>query len=121
VRAAPEQRAHGQLSLLGHAKKKRQDLLVGMMGCMIGNQKTIDALKQRYPMVDLFFKVEHADVLPEFLKERWTPPVTGEGCVDFEEEDTLLAGEFSDGYVAPQIGTALALGGRAPALSGRTV
>ena len=124
VRAAPEQRAHGQLSLLGHAKKKRQDLLVGMMGCMIGNQKTIDALKQRYPMVDLFFKVEHADVLPEFLKERWTPPVTGDGCVDFEEADTPLAGEFAE-YALPAaslpLGTTLAPGGRAPASSGRTV
>ncbi|HEU5369839.1 MAG TPA: hypothetical protein VFU69_15310, partial [Ktedonobacterales bacterium] len=61
VRAQPEQRAHGQLSLLGHAKRERSDLLVGMMGCMIGNQKTVENLKQRYPMVDLFFKVEHAD------------------------------------------------------------
>jgi len=82
VRAAPEQRAHGQLSLLGHAKKKRADLLVGMMGCMIGNQKTVENLKQRYPMVDLFFKVEHADVLPQFgegalLKDQ--DPVAGLG------------------------------------------
>jgi hypothetical protein len=72
---------------------------------MIGNQKTIDALKQRYPMVDLFFKVEHADVLPEFLKERWTPPATGDGCVDFGEEDASLAEEFSDyaSYASPQL------------------
>ncbi|HLW00923.1 MAG TPA: MiaB/RimO family radical SAM methylthiotransferase [Ktedonobacterales bacterium] len=87
VRAQPEQRAHGQLSLLGHAKKERSDLLVGMMGCMIGNQKTIDNLKQRYPMVDLFFKVEHADVLPQFLEDRWTPLATGDGCIDIEQVD----------------------------------
>jgi tRNA-2-methylthio-N6-dimethylallyladenosine synthase len=81
VREQPEKRAHGQLSLLRHAKEQRDDLLVAMMGCMIGNQRTIDDLKRRYPAVDLFFKVESADILPEFLEERWTP-LAGEGCVD---------------------------------------
>lgn len=84
VREQPEKKAHGQLSLLGHAKKHREDLLVAMMGCMIGNQRTIDDLKRRYPVVDLFFKVEKADILPEFLEKRWTP-IAGEGCVDFAE------------------------------------
>jgi tRNA-2-methylthio-N6-dimethylallyladenosine synthase len=82
VREQPERRAHGQLSLLRHAKREREDLLVAMMGCMVGNQRTIDGLKQRYPVVDLFFKVEQADILPRFLEERWTPLVAGDGCVD---------------------------------------
>ena len=97
VRAQPEQRAHGQLSLLGHAKERRADLLVGMMGCMIGNQKTVENLKQRYPMVDLFFKVENADVLPEFLEERWTPLATGDGCVDIELAQPVIAQPISRG------------------------
>ena len=84
VREQPEKRAHGQLSLLRHAKRGREDLLVAMMGCMIGNQRTIDDLKQRYPVVDLFFKVESADILPRFLEERWTP-IAGEGCIDFAD------------------------------------
>ncbi|WIG60767.1 MAG: tRNA-i(6)A37 methylthiotransferase [Ktedonobacterales bacterium] len=84
VREQPERRAHGQLSLLGHAKKRREDLLVAMMGCMIGNQRTVDDLKRRYPVVDLFFKVEQADILPHFLEDRWTP-IAGEGCIDFAD------------------------------------
>jgi len=84
VREQPEKRAHGQLSLLRIAKKQRSDLLVAMMGCMIGNQRTIDDLKKRYPVVDLFFKVEKADILPQFLEERWTP-LAGEGCIDFAD------------------------------------
>jgi tRNA-2-methylthio-N6-dimethylallyladenosine synthase len=84
VREQPEKRAHGQLSLLAHAKKQRADLLVAMMGCMIGNQRTIDDLKNRYPAVDLFFKVEKVDILPQFLEDRWTP-LAGEGCIDFAE------------------------------------
>ncbi len=83
VRKAPEEKAHNQLALIKHAKEKRSDLLVAMMGCMIGNQKTIDELSKRYPHIDLFMKVEQADILPRFLEERWTP-ISGAGCLDVE-------------------------------------
>jgi tRNA-2-methylthio-N6-dimethylallyladenosine synthase len=83
VRKAPEEKAHNQLALLKHAKTKRSDLLVALMGCMIGNQKTIDELGKRYPHIDLFMKVEQADILPRFLEERWTP-ISGAGCLDIE-------------------------------------
>jgi len=83
VRQAPEEKAHNQLALLKQAKARRDDLLVAMMGCMIGNQKTIDALSKRYPHIDLFMKVEQADILPQFLEERWTP-ISGAGCLDIE-------------------------------------
>jgi tRNA-2-methylthio-N6-dimethylallyladenosine synthase len=84
VREQPEKRAHGQLSLLRHAKRHRADLLVAMMGCMVGNTRQVRELKAKYPVVDLFFKVEQADILPRFIEERWTP-LAGEGCVDFAE------------------------------------
>jgi tRNA-2-methylthio-N6-dimethylallyladenosine synthase len=83
VRKAPEEKAHNQLALLKHAKSRRSDLLVALMGCMIGNQKTIDELSKRYPHIDLFMKVEQADILPRFLEERWTP-ISGAGCLDIE-------------------------------------
>src|SRR5689334_20060525 len=83
VRKAPEEKAHNQLAQLKHAKAKRSDLLVAMMGCMIGNQKTIDDLSKRYPHIDLFMKVEQADILPRFLEERWTP-ISGAGCLDID-------------------------------------
>src|SRR5215471_6779601 len=83
VRKAPEEKAHNQLALLRQAKARRSDLLVALMGCMIGNQKTIDELQKRYPHIDLFMKVEQADILPHFLEERWTP-ISGAGCLDIE-------------------------------------
>ncbi|MBV9690296.1 MAG: MiaB/RimO family radical SAM methylthiotransferase [Ktedonobacteraceae bacterium] len=83
VRQAPEEKAHNQLALLRQAKAKRGDMLVAMMGCMIGSQKTIDDLSKRYPHIDLFMKVEQADILPRFLEERWTP-ISGAGCLDVE-------------------------------------
>lgn len=83
VRQAPEEKAHNLLAQLKRAKNERSDLLVALMGCMIGNQKTIDALEKRYPHIDLFMKVEHADILPRFLEERWTP-ISGAGCLDID-------------------------------------
>lgn len=97
VRKAPEEKAHNQLAQLKHAKEKREDLLVALMGCMIGNQKTIDELSKRYPHIDLFMKVEQADILPHFLEERWTP-ISGAGCLDVEflpppDEETKVDNE----------------------------
>jgi tRNA-2-methylthio-N6-dimethylallyladenosine synthase len=105
VREQPERRAHGQLSLLRHAKRERDDLLVAMMGCMVGNQRTIDSLKQRYPVVDLFFKVEQADILPRFLEERWTPLVAGDGCVDVADLGATRTGAL--GRALPVLPTLL--------------
>jgi tRNA-2-methylthio-N6-dimethylallyladenosine synthase len=101
VRKAPEEKAHNQLAQLKRAKEQRADLLVALMGCMIGNQKTIDALSTRYPHIDLFLKVEQADILPHFLQERWTP-ISGAGCLDVE----LLAPEREEAPApAPTIAT----------------
>ncbi len=83
VRKAPEEKAHNLLAQLRRTKEQRGDFLVALMGCMIGNQKTIDELGKRYPHIDLFLKVEQADILPRFLEERWTP-ISGAGCLDIE-------------------------------------
>jgi tRNA-2-methylthio-N6-dimethylallyladenosine synthase len=83
VRQAPEEKAHNLLAKLKHSKAQRSDLLVALMGCMIGKQNTIDELSKRYPHIDLFMKIEQADILPRFLEERWTP-ISGAGCLDIE-------------------------------------
>jgi tRNA-2-methylthio-N6-dimethylallyladenosine synthase len=83
VRQAPEEKAHNLLARLKHSKAQRSDLLVALMGCMIGKQNTIDELSKRYPHIDLFMKIEQADILPRFLEERWTP-ISGAGCLDIE-------------------------------------
>ena len=102
VRKAPEEKAHNQLALLRQAKAKRSDLLVALMGCMIGNQKTIDELRHRYPHIDLFMKVEQADILPRFLEERWTP-ISGAGCLDIEylPNEQSERDEYSDQAAIP--------------------
>jgi tRNA-2-methylthio-N6-dimethylallyladenosine synthase len=117
VRQAPEEKAHNLLARLKHAKEERSDLLVTLMGCMIGNQKTIDELSKRYPHIDLFMKVEQADILPRFLEERWTP-ISGAGCLDVEympEQETVApTGQsvFSGPSIAPTIATSFNRAGK---------
>src|SRR5437588_4283191 len=112
VRKAPEEKAHNQLALLKHAKAKRSDLLVALMGCMIGNQKTIDELSKRYPHIDLFMKVEQADILPRFLEERWTP-ISGAGCLDIEfmPPDEAIAVEPIE-HILPTFATSTSTSGK---------
>ncbi|HEX9068765.1 MAG TPA: MiaB/RimO family radical SAM methylthiotransferase [Ktedonobacterales bacterium] len=97
VREQPERKAHGQLGLLARAKRTREDLLVAMMGCMVGSQRQLNELKGKYPVVDLFFKVEQAEILPDFLDERWTPIAAGDGCLDIAD----LGAPRSVGLSAP--------------------
>jgi tRNA-2-methylthio-N6-dimethylallyladenosine synthase len=121
VRRAPEEKAHNLLAQLKRTKEQRGDFLVALMGCMIGNQKTIDDLNRRYPHVDLFMKVEQADILPRFLQERWTP-ISGAGCLDVEfmPEDASAAGlapvPAAEDAVAPTFATSLTRAGKGTVL-----
>src|SRR5437870_12262989 len=112
VRKAPEEKAHNQLAQLKHAKSKRSDLLVALMGCMIGNQKTIDELSRRYPHIDLFMKVEQADILPPFLEERWTP-ISGAGCLDIEfmPDENRVSAPVQNDALQPTFVTSLSRAG----------
>ena len=108
VRKAPEDKAHNLLAQLKRVKEQRGDFLVALMGCMIGNQKTIDDLSKRYPHVDLFMKVEQADILPRFLEERWTP-ISGAGCLDIEfmPDNTTVSHSTSDEPITPTFATSV--------------
>jgi tRNA-2-methylthio-N6-dimethylallyladenosine synthase len=115
VRQAPEEKAHNLLARLRRAKEQRSDLLVALMGCMIGNQKTIDALSTRYPHIDLFLKVEQSDILPRFLEDRWTP-ISGAGCLDVEFLPESFVGESDIEEIAevikPTFATSLSRSGK---------
>jgi len=111
VRQAPEEKAHNLLAKLRRVKAERDDLLVTLMGCMIGNQKTIDELSKRYPHVDLFMKVEQADILPRFLEERWTP-ISGAGCLDIEYVPDNPGTPLSADFVAPTYATSIERAGK---------
>jgi len=53
VRQSAEDKAHGRLSSLRPLKESRPDLVINLMGCMVGTRGD-QALHDRYPYVDVF-------------------------------------------------------------------
>lgn len=53
VRQAAEDKVSGKLNALMRLKRERPDVALVLTGCMVTNQQ--DALKRRFPHVDLFF------------------------------------------------------------------
>ncbi len=53
VRQSAEDKAYGRLSSLRPLKEKRPDLVINLMGCLVG-VKSHEVLRKRFPFVDVF-------------------------------------------------------------------
>lgn len=68
VRQSAENRVLSKLGTLKPLKEKRSDVVLALMGCMVGS--SINELKQRFPHVDLFLKPQKFDAVLDIAKER---------------------------------------------------
>jgi tRNA-2-methylthio-N6-dimethylallyladenosine synthase len=66
VRQSAEDRAHGRLTSLKPFKEERPDMVLNLMGCMVG-VKGSDELRQQYPYVDVFSPPSDPNPLVEHL------------------------------------------------------
>ena len=69
VRQQAEDKAVGRLTTLASAKAKRPDMMIGLMGCMVG-MKEAPELKQRFPYVDVFMPPSETSPLLDELDRR---------------------------------------------------
>ena len=69
VRQSAEDKAYGRLSSLKPLKKKRPDLVINLMGCLVGVGDPI-RLSERFPYVDVFSPPSDIDPLLQFLGKR---------------------------------------------------
>jgi tRNA-2-methylthio-N6-dimethylallyladenosine synthase len=67
VRENADNRFFGTLGQLKSIKKKRQETVIAVCGCMIQQQHIIDTLKSKYPWVDLVFGTHNIHEFPELL------------------------------------------------------
>ncbi len=67
VRQSAEDKVAGRLSSLARLKQQRPEVPVVLTGCMVTNQH--DALKKRFPHVDLFFDPSDFDKLQAVVPE----------------------------------------------------
>ena len=68
VRQSAEDKAYGRLSSLRPLKEKRPDLVINLMGCLVG-VKGHEHLKERFPYVDVFSPPSDPGPLTAFLTQ----------------------------------------------------
>ncbi|MCE1252909.1 MAG: tRNA (N6-isopentenyl adenosine(37)-C2)-methylthiotransferase MiaB [Anaerolineae bacterium] len=68
VRQSAEDKATGYLSSLRPLKKKRPDMVINVMGCMVGVKDT-SKLHQRFPYVDVFSPPSDPTPLLKYISE----------------------------------------------------
>lgn len=69
VRQSAEDKAYGRLSSLKPLKQKNPDLVINLMGCLVG-MKPDPKLVARFPYVDIFSSPSDPYPLIEFLQQR---------------------------------------------------
>lgn len=90
VRQQAEDRIYGRLGSLQTLKAARPDLVLAVMGCLVGRAEAPD-LRRRFPFVDLFLPPSDFAPLVGHLKGR---QLAGESAADWAQRDRLLAGEY---------------------------
>ena len=69
VRQQAEDKAVGRLHHVQYLKKKEPDMIIGLMGCMVG-MKESGRLKGEYPFVDVFMPPSDTEPLLDYLAEQ---------------------------------------------------
>ena len=70
VRQSAEDKAVGRLQSLKPLKQKKPDLVINLMGCMVGIRGGSPKLKKRFPLVDVFSPPSDFSPLLDFLTQR---------------------------------------------------
>ncbi len=69
VRQKAEERVLGYLSSLKPLKKRRPDVILGLMGCLVA-EETLPYLKERFPYIDVFCPPAQPEALLESVRRR---------------------------------------------------
>ena len=67
IREHAEQRVFGNLGALTHTKRRHPGQKIFLCGCMAGQEKVVDRIKNSYPHVDGVFSTHHLWQFPELL------------------------------------------------------
>ncbi|MDD5438144.1 MAG: tRNA (N6-isopentenyl adenosine(37)-C2)-methylthiotransferase MiaB [Patescibacteria group bacterium] len=103
VREHAEERVYGRMESLVERKKKGEDVLIAVTGCMAGRDKN-GVLRRRLSMADLFFATPDMVNLPRWIAEfrpNWM--VTGNETEDYLKIKPLRQKEYQ-AYVTIQTG-----------------
>jgi len=68
IREKAENKVLSQVGELKDLKAENPDLIIGICGCMVQQEKVAEKIHQRAPHVDLIFGTHNLDQLPELIK-----------------------------------------------------
>jgi len=76
VRQQAEDKIYSRLTYISQLKKKNPEMIVALMGCLVGqNPRQLAMLQERFPFVDLFLPPSDIAPLLDFARERgFAPP-----------------------------------------------
>ena len=83
IREHAEQRVFGNLGALTHTKRRHPGQKVFLCGCMAGQEKVVDRIRNSYPHVDGVFSTHHLWQFPEILYR----VLTGKKRVFFTQDE----------------------------------
>lgn len=109
VRQSAEDKAYGRLSSFKPLKQKNPNLIINLMGCLVGMQPS-DVLRKRFPYVDVFSPPSDAGPLIRYLAQ-----IDGR---QIREEDRSRQDALQDGYILPQSVTPGTISANVPIILG---
>ncbi len=91
VRQSAEDKAYGRLNSLKPLKKSRPELVINLMGCLVG-VKSYKALQERFPFVDVFSPPSDPGPLLSYLQQDETRQ---DQLLDVSSRHALVDGEIT--------------------------
>ena len=67
IRENAENRIFGELGRIKRVQKKHPGMIIGLCGCMMQEEKTINAITKKYPHVDIIFGTHNITKLPQYI------------------------------------------------------
>src|SRR5512137_1262760 len=104
VRQSAEDKAYGRLTSLAPLKRQRPDLVINLMGCLVGIRET-ERLKRAFPQVDVFSPPSEPGPLIKFLLEREGRDLTTAQTFqrfDYQDEATTVLRPEPRALVLPE-------------------
>jgi tRNA-2-methylthio-N6-dimethylallyladenosine synthase len=104
VRQSAEDKAYGRLTSLLPLKRQRPELVVNLMGCLVG-VRGAEALRARLPMVDVFSPPSEPGPLVKYLLQREGRDLAEAETLQrfaFQDEATTVLNPAESAFVLPQ-------------------
>lgn len=70
VRENAEVKIFGNVGALKHYKKRKENLIIGVCGCMVQQEHIAEKIKKSYPYVDLVFGTHSLQNIPEIIYKK---------------------------------------------------